>query len=201
MSGNFLLHLDSLLIISSVPPNCHFEVDDVEDEWQYKHKFDYIHGRFLVSCFKDGASVFNKAFNALNPGGYFEMQDSLTITCIDSSGEGTQLMRWVSLMLEAATKLGRDWAKVKEYKKWMEAAGFVDIKETYFAWPTNTWPRGLHYKTLGVWAGEDLKDGLEGFSMAALTRAHGWTEDEVKALLADVRRDLDDRNIHAYMPM
>jgi hypothetical protein len=190
-----------LLTISSVPPNCHFEVDDVEDEWQYNHKFDYIHGRFLVTCFKDAASVFKKAFDALNPGGYFEMQDCLTLTCADSSGEGTQLMRWVSLMLEAATKLDRDWDKVKKYKRWMEAVGFVDVIETNFAWPTNTWPRGRHYKTLGLWAGQDLKDGLEGFSMAALTKGLGWTADEVKVFLADVRRDLGNRNIHAYMPM
>jgi Methyltransferase domain len=176
-------------------------VDDVEDEWQYNHKFDYIHGRFLVLCFKDAAPVFQKAFNALKPGGYFEMQDCLTLTCVDSSGEGTQLMRWVSLMLEAATKLGRDWDKVKKYKRWMEDVGFVDIKETIFAWPMNTWPRGRHHKTLGVWAGQNLKDGLEGFSVAPFTRAYGWTVDEVKALLADVRRDLDDRNIHAYMPV
>jgi hypothetical protein len=195
------LYPSSLLTISSVPPNCHFEVDDVEDEWKYNHKFDYIHGRFLALCFKDTATVFQNAFDALTPGGYFEMQDALTLTCIDSSGEGTQLMRWVSLMIEVATKLGRDWAKVTKYKSWMEEAGFVDVKETYFAWPTNIWPRGQHYKTLGVWAGADLKDGLEGFSMVALTRALGWTSEEVKALLADVRRDLDDRNIHAYLPM
>jgi hypothetical protein len=184
-----------------VPANCHFEVDDVEDEWQYSHKFDYIHGRFLVSCFTNGPSVFQKAFDALNPGGYFEMQDSLTMTCIDSSGDGTQLMRWVSLMLEAAARLGHDWEKTKKYKTWMEKAGFVDIREKFFAWPTNTWPRGRHHKTLGVWVGEDLKDGLEGFSMVALTRAMEWSPDEVRVLLADVRRDLDDRNIHCYMPM
>jgi hypothetical protein len=110
-------------------------------------------------------------------------------------------MRWVSLMLEAATKLGMDWDKVKKYKGWMEELGFVDVKETNFAWPTNTWPRGQHHKTLGVWTGKDLKDGLEGFSMAPLTRGHGWTADEVKELLPDVRRDIDDRNIHAYMPV
>jgi hypothetical protein len=77
-----------------VPPNYRFEVDDVEDGWRYEHKFDHIHGRFLVLCFKDSAAVFKKAFDALSPGGYFEMQDSQTMTCIDSSGDGTQLIRW-----------------------------------------------------------------------------------------------------------
>jgi hypothetical protein len=184
-----------------VPLNCRFEVDDVEDDWRYKHKFDYIHGRLLVLCFKDPAAVFKKAFDALSPGGYPEMHDSQTMTYIDSSGDGTQLMRWVALMLEAATKPGRDWAKVSKYRRLMEEAGFVDTEERRFAWPMNTWPKGRHYETLGVLAGQDFKEGLEGFSMAALTRAFGWTAAEVNALLADVSWDLDDRNIHAYIPM
>lgn len=82
-----------------------------------------------------------------------------------------------------------------------EDGGICRCQETYFAWPTNTWPRWRHHKKLRIWDGQDLKDGLEGFSMAALTMAHGWTVDEVKVLLADVRRDLDDRDIHAYVPM
>lgn len=145
--------------------------------------------------------MFKKVFDALTPGGYFEMQEMLALKCIDSSIDGTQLMRWYSLMLEAGTKLGRDWAKGDKYKGWMEDIRFVDVKETRFAWPTNTWPRGRHYKTLGIKAGQNIKDGLKGFSMVALTRAMGWTPDEVNALLADVRRDLDDRCIHAYMPL
>jgi hypothetical protein len=129
------------------------------------------------------------------------MQDVLPLTFIDSSGENTQIFRWVNLILEAATKLGRDWAEVQRCKGWMEAAGFVDVKETRLAWLTNTWARSKHHKILGMWANADLKDGLEGFSMTALTKAMEWTPDEVKALLVDVRRDLDDRNIHAYVPV
>ena len=48
----------------SVPPNCCFEIDDVEDEWVYGQEFDYIHGRLLTLCFNDGAAVFKKAFKA-----------------------------------------------------------------------------------------------------------------------------------------
>jgi hypothetical protein len=36
--------------------------------------------------------------------------------------------------------------------------------------------------------------------MAALTRAHGLTADEVKSFLADVSSGLDDRNINACIP-
>jgi hypothetical protein len=117
----------------------------------------------LVSCFNDPVAVFKKVFAALNPGGYLEMQDILTLRCIDSSGDGTQLMQWVGVMLEAAAKLGRDWAKVDKYKGWMEEVGFVDVKKARFAWPTNTWPQGMHYKMLGDKAWQNIKDGLEAF--------------------------------------
>src|SRR3954447_5085783 len=55
-----------------VPPNCQFEVDDAEDEWNYSTKFDLIHGRALVTCFKQPLHVITSAFEALNPGGYLE---------------------------------------------------------------------------------------------------------------------------------
>src|ERR1700761_85902 len=33
-----------------VPPNCHFSIDDVEDEWAYgpNHYFDFVHIRCLM---------------------------------------------------------------------------------------------------------------------------------------------------------
>lgn len=45
-----------------VPPNCDFEVDGAEDTWVYSHKFDYIHGRMLITCFQFRLVVFKLAF-------------------------------------------------------------------------------------------------------------------------------------------
>lgn len=36
-----------------VPPNVRFEVDDVEADWTYHQKFDYIHCRFMGIAIKD----------------------------------------------------------------------------------------------------------------------------------------------------
>jgi hypothetical protein len=51
------------------------------------------------------------------------------------------------------------------------------------------------------WVVQNLKGGLGGSSMAALTWGNGLTADEVKSFLADVSRDLENRNINACMPM
>ena len=132
-------NIDLKLINIQCSTKLPFEVDDVEDEWTYTNKFDYVHGRLLFSCFIDSASVINKAFVALNLGGYLELQDSLPLTCLDGSWNGKAIQRWIDLVLEGARNLGMDWAKVGRYKQWMEDAGFVDIQEESFEWPSSTW--------------------------------------------------------------
>ncbi|WQF77946.1 hypothetical protein CDEST_02960 [Colletotrichum destructivum] len=57
------------------------------------------------------------------------------------------------------------------------------------------------YKELGVLNGQNIADGLEGFCMATLTRAHGWTPEEVNVFLVDVRNNIKDRSVHAYWPI
>jgi SAM-dependent methyltransferase len=37
-----------------VPPNCQFEIDDVEEDWPYRSdQFDFIHGRDLMTAVRD----------------------------------------------------------------------------------------------------------------------------------------------------
>ncbi|KAH8754051.1 S-adenosyl-L-methionine-dependent methyltransferase [Hyaloscypha finlandica] len=185
-----------------VPPNCRFEVDDAEDDWTYSYQFDYIHGRLLLSCFnQDFPAVITKAYGALNPGGWFELQDMLPPICFDNSWDGTELQRWLTLTLEGAKRLGMDWYKVGMYREWVEAAGFEDVQEFQGSWPTNTWPRDRHHKLLGAWQNQNMMEGLHGISVAVLTRGLGMTAQEVEVLLIGVRRDLCDRNIHCYAPV
>jgi trans-aconitate methyltransferase len=46
----------------SVPPNCEFQVDDLELRWMWRQPFDLIHARMLGACFKNPGSVFKEAF-------------------------------------------------------------------------------------------------------------------------------------------
>lgn len=86
------------------------------------------------------------------------------------------------------------------YKRWIEEVGFEDVKEKVFEVPINSWPKGSKQKELGTWFQADLLDAT-GASMAILTRALGWTPETVEKLLIEVRLDIKNRGIHAYMPM
>jgi hypothetical protein len=185
-----------------VPPYCRFEVNDAEDDWLYKEKFDYIHGRLLCTCFRDTAVVFQKAFDSCTPGGYFEMFDfSARFQAIDDSLKGTALQKFSDMMIEGTARFGKDLTHAPRYKSYMAAAGFVDIVERQFQWPLNTWPEGKYFKTLGQWFNQDMRDGLSGMAMATFTRGLKMSREEVEVFLIDVRKDLNNKKIHAYLPL
>ena len=168
----------------------------------FKQKFDFIHGRTLFSCFKDPAAVIQSAYDALVPGGYLEFFDGLLpIECVDSSMDGTALGKWTPMCVEGAKNLGKDWTCTAKYKQYMKDAGFLDVKEIKYQWPTNTWPKSRHQKVLGMWFQQDLLDGIHGMSMAVFTRGLRMTPEEVELFLVDVRKDITDRSIHAFLPM
>jgi hypothetical protein len=155
----------------------------------------------LMSCFKDFPSVVRKAFNALRPGAYFELQDISPMSCFDDSWNGTELQRWNKLVTTAASALGMDWMKATKYKQYMLDAGFEDVQEVNLAWPSNTWPKGKHLKLLGAWNNQNYMDGIQGFTMRALNKGLGMTVEEVEVLLVGARKCLKDRNIHCYTPV
>lgn len=70
------------------------------------------------------------------------------------SDDGTLLptsaiTKWSNLFLEAAETAGRIINSAKFYKMQMEAAGFVDVVEKVYKWPTNRWPKDKKIKELG----------------------------------------------------
>jgi SAM-dependent methyltransferase len=184
----------------SVPPNCRFEVDDAEDEWTFSTKFDFIHGRALLSCFNDSKHVFQQAYNALVPGGYLELQDGIfPMQYVGDVPENCALKKWNELILGGAAKAGRAWTNVQHYKRFLEEIGFEDVEEKSFYWPTSPWAKGKHAKQLAMYFQEDMLTGIEGMTLKVFTGVLGWTPEQVQVFLVDVRKDLKDLNIHAYL--
>lgn len=54
------------------------------------------------------------------------------------------------------------------------------------------------YKTLGLWCLENFSSALEAVCVALFTRVLDWSLDEVNVFLIDVRKDLKNKNCHAY---
>ncbi|KAH7251387.1 S-adenosyl-L-methionine-dependent methyltransferase [Fusarium tricinctum] len=188
---------------SMVPPNCVFEIDDLEKEWTWSEPFDFIFARTMTGSFADTERFVKNAYSNLEPGGYLEMQDlTYPIACDDGTLlPDSALVRSGQLSIEASAKAGRAIDLPPKYKSFFEKAGFTDIVEKQFKWPINEWPKDKHHKELGRWSYANMNDGLEGLLLALFTRFLGWSADEVRVLCSAMRKQLRDKNVHAYIPM
>ncbi|WYZ38246.1 hypothetical protein EsH8_III_000160 [Colletotrichum jinshuiense] len=185
-----------------VPANCRFEIDDAEDEWTYGQKFDYIHGRYMCTSIFDFPKLFGQIRDNLNPGGWVEFQETvIDFKAVDASLEGTALRRWNDHLLEGVRRAGRDALSPLEYARYMVDAGFRNVQQKKFAVPAAPWARGRNQKILGAMQMTNNLEGVQGITMKIFTQVLGWSREEAELLLVDVRKDMADRNIHAYITM
>ncbi|KAN0091873.1 S-adenosyl-L-methionine-dependent methyltransferase [Hyaloscypha variabilis] len=159
-----------------LPPNCTFEVDDIEEPWIYKFKFDFLHLGFMLGSLSDWPKCFRQCYEGLNPGGWIEIQDfnPLIQDNDNSFPPNCAVRKWTELSIEAAKKLGRPL----DSPTW--------------------WPKDPKMRELGSWMYENFSGGVQGLSMALFTRGLGWSAQEVETFLVDVRKDMKDTKIHGY---
>jgi hypothetical protein len=137
----------------------------------------------------------------------------------DGTLEGTHLLRWNTLLVEATDNLGVSLRSPKDYKQQLTDAGYKNVTQVEFKWPTNPWPKDPKHKELGkaedrgfcskqsadgqsgAWTMENLLQAVQALSLMSFTAGLGWSVVEVETLLALVRKDLKNRDIHAYWPM
>lgn len=184
------------------PPNCRFEVDDIEDEWLWNTKFDFIYGRYITPFLGDLPKFAKNCFDNLAPGGYIElMEATMLFQAVDDSFEGTAMQRWNKGMLDGVRRIGRDPLAPLGLNRLLKEAGFVNITEQRIPIPTSPWPKGKHQKLLGVIESQNLIDVSHGITISVFTKVLGWKVEDVEALLAEVRENLQDTRIHTYIPL
>ncbi|KAJ4244594.1 hypothetical protein NW762_014450 [Fusarium torreyae] len=189
---------------NDVPPNVYFYVEDSSDEWMFKHKFDYIHTRSTAGCWSDfETQIAQQAFNALEPGGWLESQEmDCTPLCDDDTldPEGP-VATWLNDLIKASDKLQRPAILGATLQEIYKRVGFVDVQQRILKMPINGWPENPRLKQLGSMWADNMIDGIAGFSYQLLNKAFGRTIAEIELSLIDVRRDLVNPHIHAYMPV
>ncbi|OAA57144.1 Methyltransferase type 11 [Akanthomyces lecanii RCEF 1005] len=188
---------------SYVPPNVRFIIDDVEDEWDYPSQLDFVFGRMLVGSISNWPKLMAQSYDNLRSGGWLELQDIvLQPQCADGTlKEDSFIKKWADEMLTATANINRYADSGLFYKQQMIDAGFVNVTEVVYKWPTNTWPKNEPYRELGFWSFQNIAGELEGLSLALFTRSLGWSADSVMIFLTEVRKAMADKSVHVWWPM
>ncbi|KAH9232172.1 hypothetical protein K456DRAFT_1840177, partial [Colletotrichum gloeosporioides 23] len=92
-----------------VPPNCCFDVDDVEKDWTWLTPFNFIFVRNMIRSFSNWEDIVRKASNNLKPSGYLKMQDNIfPLKCDDGTiADEYKPLEWTKLIIEATDKASR----------------------------------------------------------------------------------------------
>lgn len=69
---------------------------------------------------------------------------------IDGTMEGTALKEWQEHVQDATKFTGVPWTNVPNYKRWFVEAGFEDVTEVNFRWPSNQWSKDRRERLLGA---------------------------------------------------
>lgn len=72
--------------------------------------------------------------------------------------------------------------------------------ERKFAWPYGSWAKSPRLKLAGLFCQRDFYDGFAGMAHVMLKRA-GLSREEIERYIPEVRENLIDPAIHAYVPV
>ncbi|KAJ5623543.1 hypothetical protein N7490_012148 [Penicillium lividum] len=183
-------------------PNVEFIVEDFEDEWLYKpNSFDFIHGRLLAGCVADWPKFIQTIFHHVKPGGYFEIQESAVWAWSDDGSlkMDSPLLQYLQAIDTAGKYMGRELNIYHMLRDWLVEAGFEDVQQSTYFLPYSPWPRDPHLKELGKYQAVQVNQAVESYGLRLLTQVLGWGEDPSRVYQAMVKKQLKDKNLHAYV--
>ncbi|KAF4454267.1 hypothetical protein F53441_3268 [Fusarium austroafricanum] len=186
-----------------VPPNCHFEVDDIERDWTWKEdSFDFVFGRDLLLAIRDWPALIDQSYTHLKGEGWVEFQAIVGVLgCDDDSiPEDSYLRKFSTMMEQASSKFGASLTDPMRWKGWLEERGYQNVTERVFKLPFNPWPKDPRMKLLGAWEMENLLSGLEAMVTRMFQKGLGWTSAEVTVFLAFLRKEIKNPKMHGYWP-
>ncbi|KAI1324271.1 S-adenosyl-L-methionine-dependent methyltransferase [Xylariaceae sp. FL0255] len=181
-------------------PNCHFRVADFTKEWNYEFKFDLIHLRHLGAL--PSKDVLTSIYDNLNPGGWAEFTEWIVyIQSTDSSITDSSMHRWWRYWQLGLEKVGTSSYYPLKYKRALIETGFKNVTERKYAVPMNPWPPGKSLQKIGALMETNIGIILEVMSMPIFAGVLGWSPDAVSGLVAEVRKEISNRNTHTFMTL
>ncbi|WYZ40771.1 hypothetical protein EsH8_IV_001112 [Colletotrichum jinshuiense] len=189
-----------------VPPNCRFQIDDIEEPWTWPIEFfDFIHIRHLEACVADWPKLYEQSWEHLKPGGYIEIKELDFEDHSQSLGDDLPkdhiYRRWAETMIAATGRLGKTPTQTRNHgiAIALRNAGFVDIVEKSWPFPIGGWASDPKLKEVGAVNLEYCDQSLEGFGVFLLKQVMGWEDAEILVFLSEMRQALRDLKLQTYV--
>ncbi|KAI8719828.1 hypothetical protein NCS52_00765000 [Fusarium sp. LHS14.1] len=183
--------------------NCTFLTKDVTHEWDFTDggNFDFIHVRQLGDI-QEKRNLIQRCFDNLKPGGWVEFTEWIAILqSPNHSLRGTAFRKWNDLLEQGMRQCGTTLYYPDKLKPLLQETGFEHIIETRNGATTNACYPGKKLQRIGHLMTQNWLLILEPLSMPVFTQALGWTPEEVKTFLVDVRKEIGNTQYHSFMTL
>jgi hypothetical protein len=165
----------------------------------------------LAKAFKPSEEVYHTLsfvpptnhFRALKPGGWIELIElQVTPQSQDNSlPEKSQLVEFYNVLKPLGNRMGIDLDVATKFKGYLKDAGFESVQEEIFDLPVGDWPQDRRMKEIGRFQRFQMIQGLGAIGTGLLTRVGGWNKPQVEVFLAGVRREANNRSVHAFFKL
>lgn len=186
-----------------VPPNCLFEIDDVEEDWPYREAhFDFVHGRDLMTAVRDWPRLLNQAYTHLKPGGWIQLASTIpgALADDDSIPPNSAYVECGRLYFEMAEKMGAPLDAPRSWANQMRDAGFTKVRDEVYKLPMGPWPRSKRLRRVGKLEQiMILEGGFEAYMLRGYTQVLGGRAEDLQIILALARREIKDPSVHTYV--
>jgi SAM-dependent methyltransferase len=186
-----------------VPPNCSFEIDDIEQDWPYKEShFDFVHGRDLMTAVRDWPRLISQSYTHLVPGGWIQLASTIPGALSDDNTipPNSGYVESGRLYFEMAEKMGAPLDAPRSWADQMRAAGFTNVQDIVFKLPMGSWPRSKRLRTVGrLEQMMILEGGFEAYMLRGYTQVLGGRPEDLQVVLALAKREIKDPSVHTYV--
>jgi hypothetical protein len=181
-------------------PNCRFEVVDASQPWSFDHSFDFIHMRMVGELPNGKHKLFETMYEHLVPGGWIEITEWLVK--FQSGNHSLNMFNiWNKNFKRGLKKFGSSPYWALQWKAIMQDKGCLHVTERRYPVPLNPWAPGKRLQKQGEMMAENVQTFLEGATMPVFTGALGWSHEQVQELLAALRREVEDTEVHGFLTL
>ncbi|KAH7471227.1 hypothetical protein FOMA001_g13460 [Fusarium oxysporum f. sp. matthiolae] len=176
---------------------------DITHDWDFTGggDFDFIHIRQLGDI-QDKKKLVQSTFDNLKPGGWVEFTEWIAILqSPNHSLDGTAFRKWNDLLEQGMRSFGTTLYYPNKFKPLLQETGFEHIIETRNGAPTNACYPGKRLQRIGHLMTQNWLLVLEPLTMPVFTQALGWSPDQVKSFLVDVRKEIGNTQYHSFMTL
>lgn len=182
--------------------------------WPFpENYFDLIRLSLVHGCVQNWNTFMSKLVRHLAPGGWIEHQEfslckqymldaqNQRIPMSSNPADLLPFFRWNRLMEQAGLARGRPLQLGPQLTSFQRSAGLENISERVFAHKWGTWMADPRERALGARTMLNTISGMEGFTTVLFTKTLGWSLEDTRDFIMEIKRNMRDDGIRKVMDL